>query len=372
MSLIQYLARIQFGVGARATLAAEAEEAGIQRPLVISDPGLAGSGLLDTALASFDGRALPRFVDVPGNPPERVVHAALRVYRDRGCDGIVAVGGGSVLDTAKAVALLAEQGGRLEDYMARTGGSSRIRRIAPVVGVPTTAGTGSEIGRGAAITLDDGEKAVFLSPHLVPAAAVCDPELTIGLPPGLTAATGIDAFTHAFEAFLSSAYNPPADAIALDAIERLHRWLPRAVADGTDLQARTEVMMGATEAAMTTWKGLGATHALSMPFDDLGLHHGTLVGVLLPHTIDYLRDAAPADRLDRVARALSSTPDSLADDLARFTRSLRLPAGLAAMGVPEDFLDRAAEIAAGTAFNQTVPRPLSAAEYRALAGAAFA
>jgi len=369
--LIQYLARIQFGVGARATLAEEAAIAGIERPLVISDRDLVAGGVLAAALESFGDHALPQYLEVPSNPPERVVHAALQVYRDAGCDGVIAVGGGSVLDTGKAVALLAQQGGRLEDYMARTGGSGRIRRIAPFVGVPTTAGTGSEIGRGAAITLDDGEKAVFLSPNLVPAAAVCDPELTLGLPPSLTAATGIDAFTHAFEAFLSSAYNPPADAVALDAIERLHRWLPRAVADGSDLAARTEVMMGATEAAMTTWKGLGATHALSMPFDDLGLHHGTLVGVLLPHTIEYLRDAVPAERLTRVARALSATAETLSDELARFTASLALPTSLAAMGVPEDFLDRAAAIAEGTAFNQTVPRPLAASQYRALAQAAF-
>lgn len=372
MSLIQYLARIQFGAGVRSTLASEVEEAGIARPLIVSDRGLASAGVLAMALESFGETRHPSYLDVPGNPPARAVHAALEVFREQGCDGIVAVGGGSVLDAAKAVALLARQGGRLEDYMARTGGSARILGMAPVVGVPTTAGTGSEIGRGAAITLDDGEKAVFLSPRLVPVAAVCDPELTLGLPPWLTAATGIDAFTHAFEAYFAPVYNPPADAVALDAMTRLHRWLPRAVAAGGDLIARSEVMMGATEAAMTTWKGLGATHALSMPFDDLGLHHGTVVGVLLPHTVDYLRSAVPPERFESVAGALGSTAETLADDLSRFVGSLGLPPGLAAMDVPEGFLGRAAAEAERTAFNRTVPRPLTASEYRAIAMEAFA
>ena len=369
MAFMQYIGRIQFGDGARRTLSDELERAGIRRPLIVSDRGLEANGVLDTALESLDGwDALPAFLDVPSNPTEAAVRAALAVYRAHRCDGVIAIGGGSPMDCGKAVALLATHDDPLEAYLARLGGEQRITRdIAPVVAIPTTAGTGSEIGRGASITLDSGEKEVFLSPNLVPRAAICDPELTHGLPPHLTAATGIDAFSHAFEAYLSPAVNPPADAIALEALRRMRAWLPRAVADGRNREARWNVMMAALEAAMTTWKGLGLTHALSMPFDDLGLHHGTVVGVLLPHTVDFLTDAVPADRIAAVAEALGTTPGHLAEDLAAFTASLGLPEGLRALDVDTAKLPGFSALAAGSAFNITAPGDASAADYERIA-----
>lgn len=371
MSFIQYIARIQFGLESRLTIPLELELAGIRRPLIVADRGLEATGVLARAVEAIEGSHYPRFLDVPTPPTEEAVLAGLARYRAEGCDGVLAIGGGSAMDAGKAIALLATHQGPLVRFLARTGGSASIGRLAPIVAVPTTAGTGSEIGRGASVTLDDGEKGVFLSPQLVPVAAVCDPELTIGLPPRLTAATGIDAFTHAFEAFTSAAYNPPADAIALDAIARIRAMLPRAVSQGGDLEVRSEVMMGATEAAMTTWKGLGATHALSMPFDDLGLHHGTVVGVVLPHTVRSLRRAVPAERFERLCAALDSSPDGLEDDLLAFARSLGLPGGLAELGVDRGFLPTAAAIAETTPFNQTVPRRLSTAEYLQIAEAAW-
>ncbi|WP_448808471.1 iron-containing alcohol dehydrogenase [Agromyces bauzanensis] len=373
MAFIQYMGRIQFDDGARRTLPDELVRAGIRRPLIVSDRGLEANGVLATALEFLDGSdALPAFLDVPSNPTEAAVRSALAVYREHDCDGVIAIGGGSPMDCGKAVALLATHGEPLEAYLARSGGESRITRdIAPVVAIPTTAGTGSEIGRGASITLANGEKEVFLSPNLVPQAAICDPELTHGLPPHLTAATGIDAFSHAFEAYLSPTVNPPADAIALDALRRMREWLPRAMVDGRDREARWNVMMAAVEAAMTTWKGLGLTHALSMPFDDLGLHHGTVVGVLLPHTVGFLTEVVPADRISAVADALGTAPEHLAGDLASFTTQLGLPAGLSVLGVTEGRLHEFSMLAAGSAFNISAPGQATAADYERMAHAAM-
>ncbi|SEB60641.1 iron-containing alcohol dehydrogenase [Microbacterium hydrocarbonoxydans] len=373
MALIQYIGRIQFDDGARRTLPDELLRVGIRRPLVVSDRGLEANGVLATALESLDGwEEAPSFLDVPSNPTESAVRAALAVYRENGCDGVIAVGGGSPMDCGKAVALLATHNRPLEAYLARTGGEARITRdIAPIVAIPTTAGTGSEIGRGASITLATGEKEVFIGPNLVPRVAICDPELTHGLPPQLTAATGVDAFSHAFEAYLSPAVNPPADAIALEALRRMHRWLPRAVADGHDRDARWNVMMAALEAAMTTWKGLGLTHALSMPFDDLGLHHGTVVGVLLPHTVNFLAEAVPMERITAVAGALGTTPENLAEELALFTSRLGLPEGLGALGVDPGRLHGFSVLAAGTAFNRTAPGDATAADYERIARSAM-
>lgn len=369
MAFIQYIGRIQFDDGARCALPDELTRAGIARPLIISDRGLEANGVLATALEFLEGSsALPLFLDVPSNPTEAAVRAALAVYREHECDGVIAIGGGSPMDCGKAVALLATHDGPLEAYLARTGGEARITRgIAPVVAIPTTAGTGSEIGRGASITLANGEKEVFLSPNLVPRVAICDPELTHGLPPHLTAATGIDAFSHAFEAYLSPAVNPPADAIALESLRRMRTWLPRAVVDGRDREARWNVMMAALEAAMTTWKGLGLTHALSMPFDDLGLHHGTVVGVLLPHTVGFLLDVIPGERIAAIAAALDTTPELLAEDLAAFTGQLGLPEGLGALEVDPDRLPGYSALAATSAFNATAPGEATAADYQRMA-----
>ncbi len=374
MAFIQYIGRIQFDDGARRTLPDELARLGLQRPLIVSDRGLEATGVLAQALAFLEGwEALPAFLDVPSNPTEAAARAALEFYRSSGCDGVIAIGGGSPMDCGKAVALLATHDQPLEVYLAKSGGEARITRaVAPVIAIPTTAGTGSEIGRGAGLTLANGEKEVFLSPNLVPRVAICDPELTHGLPPHLTAATGIDAFTHAFEAYLSPAVNPPADAIAIEALRRMRQWLPRAVADGRDREARWHVMMAALEAAMTTWKGLGLTHALSMPFDDLGLHHGTVVGVLLPHTVGFLTEVVPSDRIGAVAEAVGSTPATLADDLAAFTEELGLPSGLGALGVDPQRLPEFSVLAAGSAFNQTAPGQATAGDYERMALSAMA
>jgi 4-hydroxybutyrate dehydrogenase len=212
---------------------------------------------------------------------------------------------------------------------------------------------------------------VFLSPHLIPRVAICDPDLTATAPTRLKAGTGIDALGHAIEAYLSPAFNPPAEAVALDAIERLVRWLPRAVATAEDRDARFELMMGTLEAAMSMWKGLGAAHALSMPFDDLGLHHGTLVGVLLPEALRFVLPSVPALKQQRLAHALGCDAATIPERLAALNSQIGLPPGLRAMGVAERSLARAGAIAAETPFNQTAARRGSAEDYLAIARAAF-
>ena len=205
----------------------------------------------------------PVFADTPSNPTEAAVRSALSEYSANDCDGLIAIGGGSPIDLAKGVALLATHNEPLETFAAILGGIPKITaRVAPVIAIPTTAGTGSEVGRAALITLDDGRKLGFISPHLIPRLAICDPDLTVGMPAWLTAATGMDAVTHCLETYLSPRYNPPAEAIALDGLARAVAHIERAVADGSDLEARSEMLMAALQGGLTFQKGLGAVPAL--------------------------------------------------------------------------------------------------------------
>ena len=226
MATINYLTRIEFDFGSTKLLPDLVKELGIKKPLIVTDPHLAKSDILKklTELIQHTGPAL--FPNTPQNPTEEAVESAVKIYQANGCDGVIAVGGGSSIDLAKGVALLATHDGPLEQYAVILGGLNKITsKVAPVIAIPTTAGTGSEVGRGALISLNDGRKLGFISPHLIPKIALCDPLLTISLPPRLTAATGMDALTHCIETFLSPRVNPPADAIALDGAQRAAKWI---------------------------------------------------------------------------------------------------------------------------------------------------
>ena len=364
MGLITYLTTIRFDLGASRELPSDMAGLGIARPLVVTDPGVVAAGLVDRVTGQSESlERAPVFDEVPTNPTEEAVEAALEVYREHDCDGLVAIGGGSPIDLAKAVALLATHHEPLVHYAAILGGLPRITSaVAPLIAVPTTAGTGSEVGRAALITLRDGRKLGFISPHLIPRLAVCDPELTLGLPPGLTAATGMDALTHCVETYLSPRDNPPAEAIALDGLSRAVRFLERAVERGSDVEARREMMMAALEGGLTFQKGLGAVHSLSHAlggFRQLKLHHGTLNAVLLPSVLRYNEPAAPA-KYQSLRRAMGLREDQ---DLATFVEELNsrlgMPNGLAAMGVPAGLLSAAAEAAVADHSTATNPRPVS-------------
>ena len=305
IALIQYASRIQFGFGAREKLPSELAFLGVKRALLMTDCGVVESGVCERALEHLTADIIVAAYDcVTTNPTEANVMGALSSYREHACDGIVAVGGGSPIDAAKMTAVLATHDGELAGFRAAAGGMRITPAIAPVIAIPTTAGTGSEIARGAGIALASGEKVAFNSQYLIPRVAICDPELTLSLPRFLSAGTGIDAFSHCLEGYLSSAVNPPADAVALDGIERLITHLPRAVNDGSDRDARWNMMMGAIEGGMSILRGLGPAHALSIPLDAYELHHGTLVGVLLPHTVDFIMGSVGPERMERLARAM--------------------------------------------------------------------
>jgi 4-hydroxybutyrate dehydrogenase len=376
MGLITYLTTIRFDVGAVRELSADMAGLAIHRPLLVTDAGVVAAGLVDRVAAQSELlRRAPVFDSVPTNPTQEAVEAALDLYREHGCDGLVAIGGGSPIDLAKAVALLATHDGPLVHYAAILGGLPRITAaVAPLVAVPTTAGTGSEVGRAALITLRDGRKLGFISPHLVPKLAVCDPELTLGLPPGLTAATGMDALTHCIETYLSPRDNPPAEAIALDGLSRAVRFLERAVERGADVEARREMMMAALEGGLTFQKGLGAVHSLSHAlgaFGKLKLHHGTLNAVLLPSVLRYNEPAVQA-KFPSLRRAMSLREGQ---DLARFIEELNsrigMPKGLATMGVPAGLLSAAAEAAVADHSTATNPRPVSQDDFAQILTAAL-
>jgi alcohol dehydrogenase class IV len=376
MATISYLTTVQFDFGALSLLGAECKRLGITRPLVVTDMGIRASGLLarlEENLVTTGGYAI--YDGTPPNPTEAAVLQALESYRTWGADGIVAMGGGSSIDLGKAVALLATHPPPLARYAAVEGGVARITAaVAPLVAIPTTSGTGSEVGRACVVVLEDGRKLGFLSPHLLPKVALCDPELTLGLPPRLTAATGMDAVAHCIETFLSPLVNPPAEAIALDGLARAAAHLERAVADGGDREARWNMMMAAMEGALAFQKGLGAVHALSHPLGalhHLRLHHGTLNAVLLP---EVLRFNAPAvgDKLERIATTMGLPAGAdVAREIAALNARLGLPAGLGAMGVPRDVLPDIAAAAPKDHCHATNPRAASVQEYLDVLEASF-
>jgi 4-hydroxybutyrate dehydrogenase len=337
MALLTYLTTTHFDHGAIKMLAPELKRLGVSRPLFVTDRGVRAAGLLDRVLAGLaDATGVPVYDGTPGNPTERATLDALALYRAQACDGVVCLGGGSSMDLGKSVALLAVSGEPLARFDPLQGGAKHIRGLAPVICMPTTAGTGSEVSVGVVIVLDDGRKLTVASPQLIPKVAICDPELTLGLPPLLTAATGMDAITHCIEAFLTPAVNPPAEGVALDGLYRGWRHIETAVADGSNRDARWQMMMASTEGAMAFIKGLGAVHSMSHAIgrrEDLRAHHGTLNALILP-TVLRFNAAACADKYVRLRQAMGLDAGAdLADAVAARNAAIGLPSGLAALGV---------------------------------------
>jgi 4-hydroxybutyrate dehydrogenase len=371
MALISYMSRIQFDFGALRLLPGELALLGVKRPLLVTDPGVRSVGLVERALDGLDGARPSVFEETPSNPTEAAAEAALALYRGNACDGVVALGGGSAIDLSKAVALLATHPGSLSDYGVRGGGSARIGEIAPVLAIPTTAGTGAEVGRAATLTLKSGRKIACVSLKLIPKAAICDPELTLSLPPMMTAATGMDALSHGIESYLSTSVNPPAAAIALDCVERAGRWIEYAVSHGDDREARWQMLMAALEGGLTFQKSLGAVHAAGHPLGALGYHHGTLNAILLPPVLRFNASAVP-EKIARLKAVLGLAPSQdLADWIEHLTRRIGLPTRLSELGLDPALIPELAEEASHEHLSETNPRPATAADYRRILEAAF-
>jgi alcohol dehydrogenase class IV len=373
MSTILYLTQIQIEPGAIRLLADECERCGMRRPLVVTDACVRAAGVLQPALDAMGGRPHAVFDQTPSNPTEAAVRAAAALYAEQGCDGLIAVGGGSSIDLAKGVAIAATHPGPLKTYATIEGGSPKISAaVAPLIAVPTTAGTGSEVARGAILIVEDGRKLGFHSWHLMPKAAICDPDLTLGLPPLLTAATGMDAIAHCMETFMAPPFNPPADGIALDGLERGWAHIERATRDGSDREARLQMMSASMQGAMAFQKGLGCVHSLSHSLGGVNprLHHGTLNAVFLPAVIAFnaLAESVQRERrLERMARVMGlGGPGDLSPAIRALNQRLGLPAGLAAMGVERSLFGRIIEGALADHCHKTNPRLASAEDYTAM------
>ncbi len=340
MASMNYLTPCTFEFGALAQAPKILARLGVKRAFVVTDPGLKANGLLQRLLDALGSAPAGLYTDTPSNPTEQAAREAAAAYRAAEADGIVALGGGSSMDLAKLVGLMVTHEPPYDRYGAAQRGMRLIGKIPPLMAIPTTAGTGSEVSVGAVLILESGRKETFVSPFLLPAHAICDPELTLGLPPLLTAATGMDAVTHCIEAVLSPIVHPPAEAIGLDGVERAIRGgaLERSVADGADREARWDMMMASFEGALAFVKGLGAAHGLSHALgrvSELKLHHGTLNAVILPHALAMIGGAAEAKfvRL-RHAMGLPAGAD-LAEAIAALNARIGLPPSLSAIGVRE-------------------------------------
>lgn len=375
MARIQYLTQIDIAAGAVALLPDECSRIGMRKPLVVTDAGVRAAGVLQQALDALRGLPHAVFDGTPSNPTEAAVRAAVQAFRHEGCDGLVAVGGGSSIDLAKGLAIAATHEGPLKIYATIEGGSPMItERVLPLIAVPTTAGTGSEVARGAIVIVDDGRKLGFHSWHLMPRAALLDPDLTLGLPPALTAATGLDAIAHCMETFMAPAINPPADGIALDGLARGWAHLERATRDGSDREARWNMMSASMQGAMAFQKGLGCVHSLSHSLGGVEprLHHGTLNALFLPAVLRFNAGAESVRqerRLQRMALAVGLTGDDAeGEELAAALRSLNgrlgLPSGLAALGLTPAVFEAVIDGAMADHCHKTNPRLATRDDYR--------
>jgi alcohol dehydrogenase class IV len=341
--------RIRFGAGEAESVGPEVVRLGKRRALIVSDPGVEAVGLLGPIQQSLTsaGVAIQTFTSVSPNPVEADVVRGSDAFATHGADIIVAVGGGSPMDVAKLVAVRAATDRPFEELDDAIGGDRHIpNELVPIVTVPTTAGTGSEVGRSGVVTLrSTGRKTVIFSPALLPAVAILDPVLTVGLPARVTAATGFDALTHCLEAYVAKGDHPMADGIALMGLELVGRSLLRAVNDPGDLDARGDMLKAAMMGAVAFQKGLGACHSMAHPLSsEHGTHHGLANALCLP-TVVRFNDAAVGARHARALHALGRSEPSLAEALVSLRSELGLPGSLSEVDIPRSNLPRLAHLA---------------------------
>jgi alcohol dehydrogenase class IV len=376
ISIFSFPTKIVFGAGAVAQLPASLQEIGCRRPLLVTDKGVVANGLLARVTDALAKASVVYhlFDDVLSNPTEENVIGGVARYQAERCEGVIALGGGSPLDMGKAIALMSTHAWPMEQYDDKFDGYKKVRPLVPpVIAIPTTAGTGSEVGRSTVITLKStGRKTVIFSPHLMPKIALADPEMTVNLPPKLTAATGMDALTHCVEAYVAQGYHPLCDAVALHGIKLVSQSLVRAVENGKDLNARCDMMMAAIMGAVAFQKGLGVCHSLAHPLSTIaGLHHGLANAILLPYVLEYNR-AAAADRLADVADALlGNRQREVSESVVELNRRIGIPAKLSQAGVKREQIPALVEQAWEDACHLLNPRPVAKADLEGLYEAAI-
>jgi len=369
-----YPTNIRFGPGKLAELPTACRELGMKRPLLVTDAGLASLPIVAKAVALCAADKLPCavFSDVQPNPVEANVIAGVAAYRAGGHDGVIAFGGGSALDTAKAIALMVGQTRPVWDFEDKEDWYTRVNvaGMAPVVAVPTTAGTGSEVGRCSVLTdLRDHTKKLIFHPRLLPAIVIDDPELTIGLPPHITAAVGMDALSHNLEALCAPAYHPLADGIAVEGMRLIKEWLPVACREGSNVEARAHMMIASTMGATAFQKGLGAMHSLSHPCGaNLNTHHGLTNGVVMPYVLAFNRTAIEG-KMARLAAYLglrSATFGAVLDWILELRETIGVPHTLIALGVKEEHAAPFSKMAEADPSTPSNPLPVTAREFETL------
>jgi hypothetical protein len=349
-----YPTLVRFGIGRIRDLADACKTLGMKRPLLVTDPGLAGLPMIAAAIEANKKAGLPTglFSDIQPNPIEKNVSDGVVAFRAGGHDGVIAFGGGSALDSGKAIAMMVGQNRSIFDFEDREDWYTRVNvaGMAPVVAVPTTSGTGSEVGRSSVVTdLRDHLKKIIFHARMMPSIVVADPELTVGLPAHITAAVGMDALSHNLEAYCANFYHPMADGIALQGMKLVWEWLPKAVKDGKDLEARAHMMVASMMGATAFQKGLGAMHALSHPCSAvLNTHHGLTNGVVMPYVLAFNRPAIE-DRLAALARYLNfkdANFNGVLDAVLKLRKDIGIPHSLAEIGVKPGHIGQFAPMAA--------------------------
>ncbi len=349
-----------------------AKKLGARHALIVTDKVVKRVGLVEPVRDALNSAGISStvFDGIEPNPVEANVEAGLEVYRSAGCDLIVGLGGGSPLDGAKAIKLRATHDGPFEQYDDNIGGDALIRNeMPPMLAIPTTAGTGSEVGRSTVITCRATDrKTVFFSVYLMPNVAICDPELTVGMPAMITAATGMDALTHNLEAYVAKPYHPMADGIALAGIKLCNKSLRKAVEKGSDLEARGDMMMAAAMGATAFQKGLGVTHSLAHPLSSIaGMHHGTANAVLLPYVIDFNEDACwrlLSDIADVIG--VPKEPGTVAQWVRDLNSAIGIPEKLSAFGVTKEMIPIMVEKAMQDGCHLNNPKACTAEDMRKL------
>ena len=366
---------IHFGAGARALAAPYLDAEGVRRPLIVTDRALGALPILAELRADLARAGLvPEVFDgVHGNPVESQVNAGVRAYRVHAADGVVGFGGGAALDVAKAVALMATHPGDLFDYAF---GAAAPREIGPAIAhfiaLPTTAGTGSEVGRSSVISDDRTHvKRIVFSPRLLARAVFADPELTVGLPAPITAATGMDALTHNVEAYIARGYHPMCEGIALEGVRIAARALPVCVREPRNLQARAEMLMAAMMGAVAFQKDLGATHSCAHALSTVAdLHHGLANGVMIDHVMRFNRPAC-ADRLGELGRVAGAPPgadraQAFIDWLTRLKADIGIPARLGPLGITASQVAVLSDAAFQDGCHSANPRACTRADFERL------